>query len=74
MANGFGKMVYADGNVYEGGWTEDKGNGNGIYSHFDCSNYKGEWFRGEQLVFGEDQLADRTKSEGDVFQNDSRMS
>ena len=27
MANGYGRLVHAEGDVYEGEWTEDKANG-----------------------------------------------
>ena len=32
-ADGFGKLIHADGDVYEGEWKDDKANGEGVYIH-----------------------------------------
>ena len=32
-ANGEGKFVHLDGDVYEGSWRNDRANGIGIYQH-----------------------------------------
>lgn len=33
QANGKGKLIHADGDIYEGDWVDDKANGNGVYTH-----------------------------------------
>jgi hypothetical protein len=33
QANGRGRLIHADGDVYEGGWKNDKAHGYGIYTH-----------------------------------------
>lgn len=40
---GFGKMLYANGNVYEGEWKNNLKNGQGKQSYKDGSSYEGEW-------------------------------
>ena len=30
---GNGKLIHADGDIYEGEWKNDKANGNGVYTH-----------------------------------------
>ena len=41
MANGYGRLVHAEGDVYEGEWLDDKANGHGVYTHFNGSRYEG---------------------------------
>ena len=36
-------MIYADGEVYEGKWFEDKAHGTGVYINKQKSQYEGEW-------------------------------
>jgi len=43
MANGKGRLVHADGDVYEGEWYNDKAQGQGKYTHLDGATYTGEW-------------------------------
>ena len=43
MANGYGRLVYREGDVYEGKWTEDKANGFGVYTHLNGLRYEGHW-------------------------------
>ena len=40
-ANGYGKLIHADGDVYEGNWVDDKTEGEGVYSHIDGATYIG---------------------------------
>jgi hypothetical protein len=35
--------VHADGDVYEGEWTNDKAHGKGTYSHANGAYYNGDW-------------------------------
>ena len=43
MANGMGRLIHADGDVYEGEWREDKAHGKGRYIHMDGAEYNGDW-------------------------------
>lgn len=42
-ANGFGKLIHADGDIYEGNWMNDKANGEGVYLHSNGAKYVGKW-------------------------------
>jgi len=33
MANGMGRLIHLDGDVYTGEWKNDKANGKGVYLH-----------------------------------------
>lgn len=44
MANGNGRLIHADGDVYEGDWVDDKAHGKGIYIHMDGARYEGDWY------------------------------
>jgi len=44
MANGYGRLIHADGDMYEGEWKDDKAQGVGVYIHADGAKYEGEWF------------------------------
>lgn len=33
MANGIGRLIHSDGDVYEGEWKNDKAHGKGVYVH-----------------------------------------
>ena len=43
MAHGRGRLIHADGDVYEGYWKNDKANGQGKYTHLDGALYVGDW-------------------------------
>lgn len=43
MAEGKGRLVHSDGDIYIGRWKKDKANGMGIYLHVDGAKYEGEW-------------------------------
>lgn len=43
MANGKGRLIHADGDVYIGEWLNDKAHGKGTYYHKDGASYVGEW-------------------------------
>ena len=38
-----GKLIHADGDIYEGEWKDDKANGFGVYIHVNGAKYEGEW-------------------------------
>jgi len=42
-ANGQGRLIHADGDVYVGEWRNDKANGYGEYMHLDGTTYVGNW-------------------------------
>ena len=42
MANGRGRLIHAEGDVYEGEWFNDKAHGIGKYKHLDGAMYEGE--------------------------------
>lgn len=44
MANGQGRLIHADGDVFEGQWLNDKAHGKGVYIHRDGASYTGEWY------------------------------
>ena len=44
MANGKGRLIHSDGDVYEGFWKDDKAHGYGVYNHLDGARYEGNWF------------------------------
>ncbi len=39
MANYRGRLIHADGDVYEGTWLNDKAHGKGVYIHRFIKNY-----------------------------------
>ena len=41
-ANGKGRLIHADGDVYDGHWKDDKAHGYGTYSHLDGAKYQGD--------------------------------
>jgi len=42
--NGYGRMIYVDGESYEGNWVDGKRNGEGIIYYPDGTFYRGENF------------------------------
>ena len=42
-ANGKGRLIHGDGDIYEGLWLNDKAHGEGKYIHTDGAIYIGEW-------------------------------
>ena len=43
MAEGKGRLIHSDGDVYEGDWVHDKAHGKGIYYHCNGAKYVGDW-------------------------------
>lgn len=43
-----GRLIHADGDVYEGEWLDDKAHGCGIYTHTDGAKYEGYWKEDKQ--------------------------
>lgn len=44
MATGRGRLIHADGDIYDGEWLNDKAHGKGLYEHSEGSRFMGEWF------------------------------
>ena len=43
MANGLGRLIHSDADIYEGDWLNDKAHGKGKYTHADGAKYTGDW-------------------------------
>ena len=52
MANGSGKITFADGNEYKGEWENGKMHGNGVMKFADGDVYEGEWENGKEHSSG----------------------
>ena len=48
MANGQGRLIHADGDIYDGSWKNDKATSYGTYTHFNGAKYVGEWLDDKQ--------------------------
>ena len=64
MANGKGRLIHSDGDVYEGEWLNDKAHGKGTYIHMDGAKYTGAWREDQQYVIGMDTWPRGDRSEG----------
>lgn len=49
MACGVGRLIHADGDVYEGEWADDRANGEGTYKHKGGPCYSGAWVNDRQV-------------------------
>lgn len=43
MAEGHGRLIHSDGDMYIGEWHEDKAHGTGKYYHCNGATYEGQW-------------------------------
>jgi len=64
MANGKGRLIHCDGDVYEGEWYNDKAHGKGTYIHMDGAKYTGEWLEDKQHGYGVETWPDGACYEG----------
>jgi hypothetical protein len=46
-ANGVGRLIHADGDIYEGEWFNDQAHGKGTFKAIDGAVYIGDWVRDE---------------------------
>ena len=46
--HGLGRIIEADGSIYEGEWTDGLKNGSGVYTFTDDSRYEGQWKNDKQ--------------------------
>ncbi len=49
-------MIHADGDIYEGGWLDDRADGTGTYTHSDGAKYEGQWKDDKQNGIGKQNL------------------
>lgn len=56
-----GKLIHADGDIYEGEWKDDKANGFGVYIHVNGAKYEGEWLNDKQHGQGVENWPDNAK-------------
>ncbi len=53
MANGKGRLIHVDGDVYEGDWVDNKAEGKGLFINFsekygEGARYEGQWHNDQQ--------------------------
>lgn len=58
MANGKGRLIHVDGDVYEGDWLNDKAHGQGVYMHLNGAKYTGGWREDQQHGHGQEEWPD----------------
>ena len=63
--NGFGIMIFPNGNKYVGGWKDGRWNGQGTFTTSNGSKYEGEWKNGEKNGQGTHTYPDGSKYEGE---------
>ena len=55
--HGYGKMYYANRDLYEGTWMNDKRHGEGLYLWTDGSKYLGSFFKGKPHGLGKKSMS-----------------
>lgn len=50
MYHGKGKQNYADGSSYEGVWTCDEKDGEGVFKNSDGKKFKQVWTKGVKMM------------------------
>ena len=65
IRNGYGKMTYEDGGVYEGEWKDDDFNGMGKYIWPSGSVYEGDFLDGVRSGYGKMVCDSGNAYEGD---------
>ncbi len=68
---GSAKLVWVDGRVYEGDWTDDKFHGTGKYTYVNGDVYEGAFENGKRHGHGKVICADGAEYEGD-WANDEK--
>lgn len=69
VPNGQGKMVWDNGDIYDGEWDQGQYNGNGTYIWKNGSSYSGDWKNGEMHGYGTYTDADGNEKTGE-WEND----
>lgn len=49
IKNNYGKLIYPNGDEFDGMWKEDKRNGNGTYIWSKQSKWKGDKYEGNKI-------------------------
>ena len=57
MANGIGRLIHADGDLYEGEWKNDNQSGAGRYQYRSGDLYNGNFINGNESGYGEMEYA-----------------
>ncbi len=66
MANGHGRLIYNNGDIYEGEWLNNKNHGYGHYHQYkDGINFSGTWFEDTQSGSGHEAWPDNTTYTGE---------
>ena len=65
VPNGFGIMIFPNGNKYIGGWKDGRWNGQGTFTTSNGSKYEGELKNGEKNGQGTHTYPDGSMFEGD---------
>ena len=65
VPNGFGIMIFPNGNKYIGGWKDGRWNGQGTFTTSNGSKYEGELKNGEMNGQGTHTYPNGSKFEGD---------
>ncbi|MGY8949370.1 MAG: retroviral-like aspartic protease family protein [Flavobacteriales bacterium] len=67
--DGFGKLTFDDGSIYEGYFKKNKRDGFGKLTSADGNNYEGDWVKDEKDGFGKYKSADGNTYEGNYKNN-----
>lgn len=62
--NGFGTLIYTQGDRYVGHWRDDQRDGFGTYTHPNGNKYAGQWKEGKPHGQGISSLSNRSKYVG----------
>lgn len=65
----FGRFIYADGRIYEGGWLEGKRHGHGVYTWPDGDKFEGEYVDDKKHGHGVYTWANGARYEGNWFKD-----
>jgi hypothetical protein len=63
--NGYGEIVYKNGDVYEGDWKDDRKHGYGKMKYSNGNFYEGDWKNDRKHGFGMMNYSDGNTYEGD---------
>ena len=63
-----GKLIHADGDIYESELLDDKAHGFGLYTHINGAQYEGYWKEDKQEGKGKEKWPDGASYEGEYKQ------
>ena len=61
MPQGEGRMIYSNGNIYEGQWHEGKRNGYGVLTKRNGDHFEGHWVNDKREGQGSYFYSDKNK-------------